>query len=446
MQFIDIPPPPYYVPDPEIPEVLNLSDGSYQTLAEVVGDVYGDAVKKRLEIKDAIASGVPLYACAECGVPVNLLSRMDTRRFHFKHTLEDSRCSAITRGDLDHNEITARKYNGAKESRLHHRIKKLVRQSLEADPHFSEISVEETWKGLNGSWRKPDVQALYHRPDGEPVRVAFEIQLSTTFLDVIVERRRFYMGERGLLFWVFAEFNDSRRRLTQDDVFYNNNQNAFVMNEEIALHSIAEKGLHFECTWAEPLTPTADHSLKKQTVAFADLVLDIEDQKAFYFDYHAAKATLVRQEESSLMRVRDAFETAWIADARYSRNSPKLWQDFYRGLRKAGVSPPNYPQNPHDILINALYSAKHGRVIGWGYNKLIEVAHRIAGGHPQYLRVFGRALTLYGRSDQIRAEDKSGLWKQKMLKLRPALRAKAQEYEHDFRYDEILGILFPELW
>ncbi|MYM83348.1 hypothetical protein GTP44_15470 [Duganella sp. FT50W] len=70
MQFIDIPPPPYYVPDPEIPEVLNLSDGSYQTLAEVVGDVYGDAVKKRLEIKDALASGVPLYACAECGVPI----------------------------------------------------------------------------------------------------------------------------------------------------------------------------------------------------------------------------------------------------------------------------------------------------------------------------------------------------------------------------------------
>lgn len=106
---------------------------------------------------------------------------------------------------------------------------------------------------------------------------------------------------------------------------------------------------------------------------------------------------------------------------------------------------PNYVQNPHDILINALYSAKHGRVIGWGYNKLIEVAHRIAGGHPQYLRLFGRALTLYGRADQIRAEDKSGLWKQKMLKLQPALRANDQKYIRDSRYDEVIDILFPEL-
>lgn len=437
--------PPFYVSDPEIPEVIDLEHGSHHTLAEVVGSDYAKAVQLRMDIKAAQLAGQPLYACAECGVPISLLSRKDTRRFFFKHTVEDGICSAITRGQLTQEEITARKYNGAKESRLHLRMKELVRSSLIADKHFSEIEVERTWKGLTGTWRKPDVQAVY-TAEGRSLRIAFEIQLSTTFLDVIAERRQFYSGERGLLFWVFAVFNDNGRKLTQDDVFYNNNQNAFLINEKIAELSISSQALHFECVWAEPFSVTSAGPIKRKTVSFADLTFDLQNQQAFYFDYAAAKAELVSKETASLLAARETFEAAWIAHDDYERPISEIWQEFYRGLRTAGVRLPDYPKDPYHILVSALYTAKHGRVIGWKFKRLVEVAHRIAGGHPQYLRIFGRALKAYGRAQQIRDEDKSGKWAERMRACQSELKARTPKYEHDSQYDVAIAILFPELF
>jgi len=126
----------------------------------------------------------------------------DSRLFYFKHVLEDGRCPQITRGELTMEEINARKYNGAKESARHIQMKEYVVKSLSADSRFSNIRVEKRWTGeLSGEWRQPDVRATYNGID-----IVFEIQLSTTFLDVIVERRRFYQREGGLLFWIFADF------------------------------------------------------------------------------------------------------------------------------------------------------------------------------------------------------------------------------------------------
>src|ERR1039458_9842236 len=106
-------------------------------------------------------------------------------------------------------------------------MKMWVAQCLEADPRFSNVRVEATWRGrLTGEYRRPDVRATLDSRD-----VAFEIQLSTTHLNVIAERRYFYLCEGGLLFWIFRAFDADSRRLTHDDVFFNNNRNAFVVNK-----------------------------------------------------------------------------------------------------------------------------------------------------------------------------------------------------------------------
>jgi len=100
---------------------------------------------------------------------------------------------------------------------------------------------------VTGKWRQPDVSALYH---GQ--RVAFEVQLSTTFLDVIALRRLFYLKEGGLLFWVFAKFEEFSRRLTMDDVFFNNNQNAFLVSGLTRDASFAAGDFLLDCVWAIP--------------------------------------------------------------------------------------------------------------------------------------------------------------------------------------------------
>jgi hypothetical protein len=98
-------------------------------------------------------------------------------------------CPKKSAAGLGQEIINALKYNGAKESLAHQRIKEIVRQSLLADARFSIPQVEKVWRGMDRKkWRKPDVQTAWNDR-----RFAFEIQLSTTYLNVVVERRDFYL-------------------------------------------------------------------------------------------------------------------------------------------------------------------------------------------------------------------------------------------------------------
>jgi hypothetical protein len=366
--------------------------------------------------------------------------------FFFRHLVEDGRCSAVTRGELSREEINARKYNGAKESALHIRTKNWVAESLRTDPNFSRVEIESTWKGaLTGKWRRPDVRAVYTRPeDGGEVRIAFEVQLSTTYLDVIVERRKFYQDEGGLLFWIFAEFNVEGRRLTQDDVFFNNNQNAFIVDAASAAASISDAQFKLTCVWAEP--PAESPALQTKLVGFHELTLNTATQQTFYFDFYGSKAALQTAMLADTAPLRDSFEATWIALTTGDGNFSEAWTKAHRQFRARGVPLPPRPRDLHPTLLDALYSAKHGRVIGWRFTKFIEVAHRLAGGHRPYLQIFRKALKVYKRGDQLEAEDHSGKWALRVKKYRAAIKAGDPQYAHEAKYDELLAFLFPELF
>lgn len=433
----------YAVENPEIPEVLDRQTGEHRSLADVVGIDYGEIVQLRTLIKDKQLDGEPLFACSVCGVSVSLMMHHVTRRFYFKHTREDGSCPQITRGELSREEINARKYNGAKESSRHLRMKELLAISLAADPSFSDIRIEERWAGeLTGEWRQPDVRATYNG-----IKVVFEVQLSTTYLDVIVERRRFYQREGALLCWIFSDFRDDSRRLLQDDVFYNNNQNAFLVSEDTAMASKAAHEFRLVCAWAEPTSGHGLTPLKRTTVAFRELVLDVAAQQAYYFDFAGARAVLVDKESNAVQRLRDQFETAWIEGAGVrdgmGRNN---WGRFGLAFRAQGVTLPVQQNHLHNVLINALYSAKHGRVIGWRHKKFIEIAHRIATGHKGYLRIFRKALGVYDRGAQIIEEDKSGSFKKRAKEYKLAIAQGDEQYAADTTHDELLRFLFPELF
>lgn len=432
---------------PEIPEVLNLETGEYLTLQQVVDADFSDVIRLRAEIKLAQLRSEPLFVCSECSVPVNLLMHPSSRCFYFKHTLEDGRCSAVTRGNLTQEEINARKYNGAKESRLHQRMKQLLVSSLQADSCFHGIETEERWTDtVNGQWRKPDVRAIYTDTQGMQIPVVFEVQLSTTFLDVIVERREFYLRNGGLLFWVFADFPDIGRRLTQDDVFYNNNQNAFIVSDETKIASDELSELCMTCVWSEPRGGDAESPLRRKTVSFRDLTLELTKQRAYYFDFEQARNNLRNAATFNLTQLREQFEHAWTSPDRNSSESVRIWQQFYAGLRKCGVRLRNFSGPPPTALIDALYSAKYGEVVGWRYKKFIEVAHRIASGHPTFLPIFRRALLTFDRGPQLEAEDRSHRWADRVKKYRAAMKLGDAKYAEDTQHDETLIVLFPELF
>lgn len=435
---------------PAIPIVLESKSGRERSVAELLGYDYERLMKFRFDVQTSIHEGHPAYLCAECFTPVYVCRRKETRRFFFRHKIEDGRCSAITRGELSHDEIKARKYNGAKESWLHHEMKRWLEESLRASGQFHNIKQENRWAGkITGEWRKPDVVATFNG-----IRIAFEVQLSTTFLDVIAARRLFYLKEGGLLFWIFANFEDDSRRLTLDDIFYNNNQNAFLVSEKTRDASMETGNFWLDCVWANPLSD----QLQRKRVSFSDIRLDVKKQQAYFFDYAAA----VNEQKLNSAAVRSTwaqeFEDWFLAVAsehssQYDQEEalefflnivPEHWRNG-EILRNSPLR--FYGQNRHlpVAILNAFYSAKHARPVGLKRNKFIEVAHYLAESHPRYLLWFRRALKIYGCAKILKEQDRSGNWKKRAIAYRNEMQEFPEKYAADQTHQLLFEFLFPEL-
>lgn len=150
----------FSVERPEVGVVLESETGQELPVARVIGTDFAQLMQLRLEVKTSNQEDRAKYLCPECFVPLSLVCRREARRFFFKHTVEDGRCSAVTRGELTQEEINARKYNGAKESLLHRQMKQWLVESLHASGSFTDIVQEKRWTGpVTAAWRKPDVSA-----------------------------------------------------------------------------------------------------------------------------------------------------------------------------------------------------------------------------------------------------------------------------------------------
>ncbi len=421
------------VEDPKIGEVLDTDAGVYLNSVDVIGIDRSAVLQLRMAVSERLRSK-PLYRCAMCHTPVHLIATLDAQRFHFRHLVEDGRCKAKTRDGLTYAQMAARKYQGLQESEPHKRMKRWLQACLAADETFCDVATEKTWRSVDGeNWRRPDVRAVRA---GLPI--AFEIQLSTTFLKVIAERRSFYLAEGGLLFWVFAQFDDGPRRLTQDDVFFNNNQNAFVITPETVRLSVECNALHLECVWAEPRTDGQAQVLKRKVIAFADLTLEPHRQRAYYYDYDG-------QKEALDAGVRRSFESFWVEKDRLPTEEREArWRQLRQELGRRGIEVPRYPGLFPESLLNGLYSAKLGRSVNWGYSSFIQVAHRMAS-EQKYLKYFREALLVYDRSALIRQEDKSRLWQAKVALYKRALEQGDPAYDADRTHERLVAFLFPEL-
>jgi len=429
------------VADPKITEILDLRTGLVIPADAAIGRVYEHTIRLRMALRESIAEGSPLFACACCGVAVYLVSNANGRRFFFRHVLEDGRCTALTRGGRSEAQICASKFDGAEESWLHHHTKHLLAESMGCDSCFSDIKVETVVTGRDGGRRKPDVQAMFNG-----MRVAFEVQISTTFLRVIAERRAFYRREGGLVVWIFHSYERDSARLTQDDIFYNNNCNLFLASEETLKASRALGKFMLDCRWAEPYIGNGQLRTHwdGELVAFADLQIDLAEQRVFLFDYDARMLALRAGDAPA--RRRD-FERFWLA----RQNDDPYDEDMWDGLRTAfaacGIAlpvAPNWGGAPAHLL-NALYSVREGRPVGWRFRRLVDVARQVATRHKTLLRALLRALDVYGRWEQIRQEDDDSAWSIQLEQCQPGLVANSPEYEAESRFDELVDLLFPEL-
>lgn len=438
--------------------VLDRETGQCLSLETFLGGGdYGTIVNgKRVALENDLVEDRVRYVCPWCESPMVLRS-IPTRdrseeRFYFKHKDATDECRGIQ--GLSADEISARKFAHSKEGAEHKRFKRLVAESLDADPQFSGTLTEARWTDVEGTrWRQPDVQSQWRGK-----RVAFEVQLSTTFLHVLAGRMSFYRRNQGLLLWLFRDLNSDQFRLAEDDLFYSNNRNAFRVTEATVSLSQERRQFMLECLWHEPRwEANAITSVpKSRIVAFDELSFDVGDSgapRAYFFDYGGTVQMLAQGREAQAQQdaadqdrqLRESMEAAVVTFERAGDGGP-TWQALRRRFFRRGFELPlHLLSDPSPFyLLQAAYSAKAGRPVACGLPNLISLANNLFQRHKSALWVFTVLLTHFQQEAVFRANGDITRWKKRRGEYRKGWLDGAPEYAPDRRFDSLLAFLFPD--
>lgn len=440
-------------------EVWDRDAGAHVSLVQFLGNsTYGDIVAdKRVALENELIEGKERFVCVDCEKAMVLRS-IPTRdktedRFYFRHRVEDGTCSG--RKDLSPAAICARKYAHAQEGAGHKLFKRLIEQSIAADPRFSDTCIEARWKDVDGiRWRQPDVQSVW-----QGSRVAFEVQLSTTFLHVIAERMTFYRHNDGALLWLFQDLEPNEFKLAEDDIFYSNNRNAFRVGIDTLEQSRIEGRFMLECAWHVPHLDESgvlEDRLERRMVDFGTLTLDVSAggvPRAYYFDYDGELTSLRHQRELKRhaaaeardQTLRDALE-ATLLNFSMANDGNDDWLAVRRQFRERGYDLPQrlYGDEGPFYLLQAAYSAKHGKPVACGIKNLMGLANSLFKLHKNALWVFSVMLGHFDRGRDLTANGNVVGWKKKRDEYREGWLRGDPTFEPNRRHDDLLVFLFPD--
>lgn len=433
-----------YLQTANIQKIFDLQTGIELDATELVGDDER-ALILRTTLRKEIERGEARYVCPVCFKPIYLCSNPGKTGQYFAHRDVDSNCPKLEQQNVSQEVIRAIKYNGAKESQAHYDTKKLLLDSLRADPKFSDEKEEEIWKSKfkAGKFRRPDVRATYHGQKGD-LRIAFEVQLSTTFLSEIVQRSEFYLKEGALLIWVFRRFVEKGPKLTQLDIFYPNNLNAFVVNQETRNISVNTGRLNLRCHWAEPIIANTeiDQKLCEQIIPFSSLTLDQAKQQAYFFDYDSAKASA---EEDIKQRKLEEIgeELKKHCRLRHWEFDDSVVQNLRTKFAEYGYIIPRSPGKLHR-LIKCILSLQEGFPVGSGQKHLIELGNMLYQGDPDDLFFFLAASNAYNRKDELIAHGDAQKWNGKKEEVWNALvDSSTSKFQWNEDTSDFVFLLFP---
>ncbi len=260
----------------------------------------------RSELQQAIEGyRDPRFVCYYCKQKIRIRGgfapgiKRKAEIFHFAHLKDSDECHLKTKNKLTKEEVDCIRYNGAKESKLHESLKNKIaiclRVNEEKKGEVSYVEVEKVIKEkLSKEWKKPDINALFHNK-----RIAFELQLSTTWLDVITRRQNFYFEHGIFIFWIFNTFdpNDDVRKLVFNDVIYTNKQNAYVFDEETYKRSIIENDLILKCYYKNYSLSNQEliEKWEEKFIKLSDLTFDETNFKIFYHNADEQKKKLQQE-------------------------------------------------------------------------------------------------------------------------------------------------------
>lgn len=370
------------LPKRTIKEAIDLDtmEGISSDLLLANGMDYYHSIRHQATERHIIAKS-DRYVCAQCGHGVYITTR--NRRPLWQHFRGAPRLCPWWTGDgKTVDQVSASQFNGQQESPLHRKIKTLISDILKGDVSASNVLVETTIVGTQGK-RRPDVQSTYNGR-----RVAFEIQLATTQIPIILGREDFYKNEGMYLIWLTWKFEERPIEEIQQsfkDVYYRHHKNIFSIDDEtiglsyemskliIRAHSCGAKG------WKNKLVELSDLTWPESGLPFAFLVKTNED---------------LRREK-------------WLQTI----NPDSTWTEkdlLIRETAQEADLPCNIDLNIEDIgrVINCILSLKEGRPIGTREANLYAYANTFlnAAGRYRYANVFEHFARRFGQLDVLQRE------------------------------------------
>jgi len=223
-----------------IEDIRNIETGEELSSDKLLSNSNEYIFRLRRKLAECRNTDNHFLVCAICNQPVTIAGNK-MQVFFFKHLRDSDICPIKTSCNLTQKEINCLKYQGAKESKKHKDLKKHISTMLLMDTNFSDVKEEKVIKSLDtqsSSWRKPDISSKYKEK-----MVVFEIQLSTTYLNVIIDRENFYKNENIYILWFFNLSSPNKYRFTEKDILYSNKNNAFIIDNETIKKSKNNKEL-----------------------------------------------------------------------------------------------------------------------------------------------------------------------------------------------------------
>lgn len=280
------------------------------------------------------------YVCIYCKQPVVLRGRKNlsnyTTHYYFSHPYKSNDCIIKNQNSLTEEQIRCIKYNGEKESELHNYLKNRIAHFLNQNNEVNSVKVEKVVKHdeISRKWRKPDILALFNDKI-----IAVELQLSTTFLSVIVGRTLFYNDKGFFLLWIFPNFSlDSYiQKFTQKDIFYNNNSNVYVFDKEAELKSEVENELIIKCHYKKYKIENEIiiDSWETELIRLSQITFDF-DTKQYWFYNSENEKNLFEKEINKRSR-----EKVFTERKNKIENKVKRAIDFIRKFYKNDTTPIN---------------------------------------------------------------------------------------------------------
>lgn len=281
-----------------IPEVYDVKEEKTIDSRDFFSQNENELILWRRNLQEEYLMGRARFICPECKQPVKISGHKLARGkvCYFAHFKDSDDCAYKTGTNRTKEEIERLKYSLVQESDRHKRLKEAISSALKDErSKIKGVKNVECEKRIKSdipylNWRRPDIYAEYNGR-----KFVFELQLTTTFVGVVVDRDIFYRLNNYNIIWIF-NFEDNTEyvnlhNLMCKDIYYANKRNVFIFDADAEAHSKEKGELILKCRW---LDENGEWSAD-QYVTLDDFQYDEENHKPFIID--ADKAYLEKYPE-----------------------------------------------------------------------------------------------------------------------------------------------------